>query len=114
MNSSEPVLRPRQFAVLLLGSGESLPRARARDQQGDLAGSRLKRTVLQHLLERDPEPAALESCLQQIVADLGAPSGPTRAMARLIAEEWEATRQDPSLTAWLLDQAVRDSADVRT
>src|SRR6266511_3037657 len=39
-------LRPQELALFLLGSGETLPRKRARDQQADIAGLELKRRAL--------------------------------------------------------------------
>ena len=109
----ERYIRPAQFATLLLGSGESLPRARARDQQADLAGSRLKQQVLRRVIELDPEPTDFHVILDAIIAEIGEPTGPTRAMARLIVEEWISTNPHPSLTEWLLQQAVQSNSKPR-
>src|SRR5262249_53852550 len=70
-------LRPRDFALLLLASGDLAPRQRARDQQADRAGLELKRQVLDSLAARDPEADDLEAALLAIVEDLGPPTGPT-------------------------------------
>ena len=104
-------MRPSQLATLLLASGESLPRQRARDQHADLAGSQLKQRVLQRIIELDPEADELLAMLDQIIGEIGEPSGPTRAVARLIADEWKSANQNPQLTSWLLDQSVQAERD---
>src|SRR5262249_46373002 len=96
---AEP-LRPRDLALLLLASGDLLPRQRARDQQADLAGLRLKRTVLDRLMALDPEPEDLEAALVRIVEEAGPPTGPQRAVA--------AARVG---VARLLRESVRDSGE---
>jgi hypothetical protein len=104
-------LRPRDLAVLLLASGDLLPRQRARDQQADLAGMLLKRRVLDRLAALDPEPAELEAALMHIVEEIGPPAGPTRASALSIREEWQAAAASPEWVAQLLGDALRESAE---
>ena len=105
---SMPVpLRPRDFAVLLLSSGDVTPRQRARDQQADRAGLEIKRRVLNSLVALDPEPADLEAALLAIVEELGPPSGPTRAIALALLEEWRAANVTPEWLAHLVGEAVR-------
>jgi hypothetical protein len=100
-------LRPRDFAVLLLSSGDLTPRKRARDQQADRAGLDLKRRVLEAVATLDPEPQDLEAALLSIVEDIGPPTGPTRAVARMVIEEWQAIGMAPAGLAHLLDEALR-------
>jgi hypothetical protein len=109
--SSEAPLRPRDLALLQLASGDLLPRQRARDQQADLAGLALKKRVLEELCEIDPEPEGLEAALVQIVEKIGPPTGPTRALALTIREEWLAACAAPEWTAHLLGEAIRDSTE---
>jgi hypothetical protein len=104
---SDPPLRPRDFALLLLSSGDVLPRQRARDQQADRAGLDLKRRLLNSLLALDPEPEDLEAALLTIIDELGPPTGPTRALALAVLEEWQAASVSPEWTAHLLGEAVR-------
>lgn len=99
-------LRPADFALFLLASGELLPRKRARDQQADLSGLALKRRVLDMLVSHDPEPAELEPALQRIIAEIGPPHGPTRAIALGLRDEWRDAAGSPELVAWLIEQAV--------
>jgi hypothetical protein len=99
-------LRPRDLARLLLASRDVLPRKRARDQQADLAGLALKRSVLERLAELDPEPAEVEETLLNIVAGLGEPSGPARAVAVLVRDEWRTACACPEWVAHLLAEAL--------
>jgi len=92
-------LRPRDFAILLLPSGDATPRRRARDQQADRAGMELKRRLLDALVALDPEPDQLEAALLTIVEELGPPSGPTRAIALALIEEWRAASALPEWPA---------------
>jgi hypothetical protein len=102
-------LRPRDFAVLLLSSGDGTPRPRARDQQANHAGLALKRRVLNALVALDPEAEELEAALLSIVNELGPPPGPTRAIARALVEEWRTANATPEWLAQLVGEAVRGS-----
>jgi hypothetical protein len=105
-STPEP-LRPRDFAVLLLSSGDVTPRQRARDQQADRAGLDLKRRVLSALVALDPEATELEAALLAIVEEMGPPTGPTRSIALALFEEWRAASATPACVAHLLSQGVR-------
>jgi hypothetical protein len=100
------LLRPRDLALLLLASGDLLPRKRARDQQADRAGLDLKRCVLEGVAARDPEPADLEPVLLEIVEEMGPPTGPTRAIALGVLEEWRTAVATPEWVAHLLAEAL--------
>jgi hypothetical protein len=102
------LLRPKDMALLLLASGDLLPRQRARDQQADISGSALKARILNELVWLDPEPVQMEAALEQIITLLGEPSGPTRAVAISILEEWQAACASPQFVEWLLAQAVQE------
>jgi hypothetical protein len=102
------LLRPKDMALLLLASGDLLPRQRARDQQADISGSALKARILNELVSLDPEPAQMEAALEQIITLLGEPSGPTRAIAVSVLEEWQAACASPQFVEWLLAQAVQE------
>jgi hypothetical protein len=104
-------VRPRDLALLLLASGDLLPRQRARDQQADRAGLDLKRRLLDRLAALDPESDELEAALLRIVEELGPPQGPTRAVAMVVRDEWLAACASPEWVAQLLAEAV--SADER-
>jgi hypothetical protein len=103
-------LSPRNFALLLLGSGETAPRKRARDQQADAAGLELKRRVLSEVVARDPLADRFEAELLAIVDECGPPAGPTRAVALGILEEWRFAATSPRWVPHLLGEAVADRA----
>jgi hypothetical protein len=107
----EEALRPRDLALLMLASGDLLPRQRARDQQADTAGLALKRRLLDRLAALDPEPANLEATLAGIVEEIGPPTGPTRAVAVSFRDEWQTAAAAPAWVDHLLDEAVRASAE---
>ena len=97
---------PRDFALLLLGSGDAAPRARARDQQADAAGLELKRRVLAEVVARDPVAEDFEAELLAVVDAFGEPTGPTRAVALMILEEWRMAATSPGWVPHLLGEAV--------
>jgi hypothetical protein len=99
-------IRPRELALLLLDSCDLPPRQRARDQQPDLAGLALKRRVLERLVAIDPDPDALEATLMRIVDEIGPPTGPTRAVALGIREEWEAACVTPDFMQHLIAEVA--------
>jgi hypothetical protein len=104
---AEP-FRPHDLALLLLASSDLLPRQRARDQQADLAGMRIKRELLTRLAALDPEPDQLEAALVRIIEEMGPPTGPTRALAATFREEWQAACISPEWIAQLLAEAVQE------
>jgi hypothetical protein len=107
MMTGPEALRPRDLALLLLASGDLRPRKRARDQQADLAGLDLKRRILDRLAALDPEPVELEAALAQIVEEIGPPTGPTRAVAAGVRDEWQAACASPEWVAHLLGEATQ-------
>ena len=109
MSAADEVLRPRDFAMLLLASGDLAPRQRARDQQADRAGMELKRRVLDAVAARDPEADELEGVLLDIVEELGPPTGPTRSVALAVYEEWQTAVLSPGFVAHLLGEAIQES-----
>jgi len=99
-------LRPRDFALFLLGSGESTPRTQARNQQADAAGLALKRRALAAVVAADPEPDDVEAALMEVVEAFGPPTGPTRAVALGVLEEWQFAAGSPGWVPHLLVEAV--------
>jgi hypothetical protein len=105
---ADPPLRPGDFARIVLAGGGGPPRARARDQQADLAGEALRREVLNRLIVMDPDPEQFEEALVTIVADLGEPAGPTRGVCTSIRQEWEMARISREYWSFLMGQALAD------
>ncbi len=107
MNTSNTkLLRPSDLALLLLSAGSAPPRKRARDQQADRAGLELKQRILNCLVALDPEPDELDAALLHIVEEFGSPTGPARAIAVTIRDEWQAAQADPTFIEHLLADAV--------
>lgn len=102
---NEPI-RPSDLAILLLAAGNEPPRQRARDQQADRAGLDLRRLMLDRLAARDPEPEGIEAALAEVVAEIGEPTGPSRAVALSILQDWESARIGPGFWSWLAAEAV--------
>jgi hypothetical protein len=98
-------LRPRDFALLMLASGDLLPRKRARDQQADRTGMDLKRGLLDAVAARDPEPEELEAVLMELAAEQ-TPAGPLRAIAGSVLEEWRMAAATPGWVEFLLGEAI--------
>jgi len=105
--NTDSLVRPRDLALLMLASDDLLPRQRARDQAPDLAGLALERRVLDRLAALDPEPDQMEAALLQIVEEIGSPTGPTRAVAGTIRDDWQIACSSPDLVTHLLAQATR-------
>lgn len=98
--------RPRDLALLLLAAGGEPPRERARDQKADLAGIELRRQVLDRVAALDPDPERFEDCLAAIVLEIGEPSGPTRAVARTVWDDWQSAEVAPEFWPWLMAEAI--------
>ena len=111
MNRPDEILRPRDLALLLLASGDLRPRVRARDQEADRAGLDLKRRVLDRLVALDPQPDDLATALTGIIDEFGPPTGPTRAVALSIHEDWQAAVAAPEWVAYLLNEAAQMSEE---
>jgi hypothetical protein len=106
MSRPEDILRPRDLALLLSASGDLRPRVRARDQEADRTGLELKRRVLDRLAAIDPDSDDLTSTLTKIIEEIGPPTGPTRAIAMSIQEDWKAAVAAPEWVAHLLNEAA--------
>jgi hypothetical protein len=100
-------MRPRDLALLLLSSGELLPRQRLRSQSPDAAGLQLKRRLLQRLAELDPEPSDLELALARLIDELGPPAGPVRALAIGFRDDWRGLASNPGWLEQLRAEAAQ-------
>lgn len=99
--------RPGDFARILLAGDGAPPRARARDQQADLAGETLRRHVLHRLVALDPELEDLDEALLAIALEQAGPTGPARGVCSAIRQEWEMARMSPSYWSLLVAQALQ-------
>jgi hypothetical protein len=101
-------MRPRDLALLLLSSGELLPRQRLRSQSPDSAGLELKRRMLQRVADLDPEPGHLDATLASLIDELGPPSGPIRALALGFRDDWQGLASNPDWLQQLRDEAAQE------
>ena len=111
MTADTPPLRPGEFSRLALNAltaSEGRRRRRHRDQTPDAIGQSLKRDLYERAVADDPEPSDFESWLLAQV--LAAPaSGPVRAVAVEVLEEYRLAALDPNFGGWL--RAGAPSAD---
>ena len=105
-----PPPRPGDFARVLLAAGGVPPRARARDQQADLAGEAIRRQVLGRLAVLDPDPADLEATLLAIIAEQPEPAGPARGVCTAILQEWTMALTNPAYWSFLVHEAIQATA----
>ena len=104
-------ISPGDFARILLAASGNFPRARARDQQADLAGEALRQRVLSCLVVLDPDEEELEAAMLAIIAEIGEPTGPTRGVCTAIHQEWNMASHHPNFWRFLLESAVLNGQD---
>ncbi len=91
-----------------LDAAEGRRRKRKRNTTPDALGLEIKRQLLEDAAREDPDAATFEGWLLE--RSLAEPaSGPTRAMAMSILEEWRLARASPAFADWL--RAGAPSAD---
>jgi len=101
--SAAPIRPAAACRALLraLDASEGRRRRRARDTTPDAIGLALRRSILERAIADDPEPAAFEAWLCRVCADAGLASGPTRAMAAEVFEDWRLACAAPDFRTWL-------------
>ena len=116
MTERPAVLRPAEFSRRLLRAleaSEGRRKRRKRDQTPDAIGLGLRRSLLERAAADDPEPDDFEAwLLSQTLAEPA--SGPTRAMAVMILDEYRFACQDPSFDRWLAQGAPSEDAADRS
>jgi hypothetical protein len=76
-----------------------------RNTTPDSIGMAIKRTLLEQAVQADPESDDFEHWLLERCMTLDAASGPVRAMALAIFEEWQLALRSPEFRRWLQDGA---------
>jgi hypothetical protein len=104
-------MRPRDLALLLLASEELRPRKRLRSQYPDTLGMELKRSLLQRVVDVDPEADDLEAILARLIDELGPAPGPTRALAVGFRDDWRGLEANPEWLEQLREEAAREGSD---
>ena len=111
--TSTRALRPAAVCRALLAAldaSEGRRRRRKRDTTPDAIGLEIKRQLLEAAVREDPEPEWFEGWLLARAVSVGAASGPIRAMAVAVLNEWRLAGQSPDFSAWLSQGAPSDDA----
>ena len=106
-------VRPSQVCQQLLAaldSSEGRRRRRKRDTTPDSIGLSIKRELLEGAVEDDPEPEEFEAWLVRRCHAAPWESGPARALALDIFEEWRLALTSDAFRRWLRSGAVSDDA----
>jgi hypothetical protein len=109
---SAPV-RPAELCrarLAALDASEGRRRRRARDTTPDSLGMALERSLTERVAREDPEPSAFEGWLTARVAEAEPASGPVRAVAMRLLDEWRLASLSPSFRGWLDRGAPSDDA----
>jgi hypothetical protein len=112
---SLPSLRPAEVCKALLAALEASDgrrRKRKRDQTPDSIGLSIKRELLEHVVQDDPNPEAFDEWLLNYPARYAGPesSGAVAAMARAVLEEWRLAHSLGEFRVWLEQGAPSDDA----
>lgn len=91
-----------------LEATEGRRRRRKRDTTPDVIGIGIKRELLEAAIRDDPEPETFEGWLVERCLAAGTGSGPYRAMALVILEEWRLAGVADSFRGWLRSGAPSD------
>jgi hypothetical protein len=93
-----------------LDAAEGRRKRRARDTTPDTVGLALRRDLLERAVAADPSPDDFEAWLVERCRDAGTASGPLRAVAQDVFQEWRLARAAPSFRDWLAQGAPSEDA----
>ena len=105
-------LRPARVCTALLAAlhaSEGRSRARKRDQTPDSVGLAIRRDLLERAARDDPAPDAFEQWLLDHV-EASTDPGATRAIARMVLDDWRLAHRMESFAAWLEQGAPSEDA----
>jgi hypothetical protein len=106
-------MRPAEVCQQLLAAldaSEGRRRRRRRDTTPDSIGLALKRTLLEETVRQDPDPDIYEGWLLECCLSGGEASGPMRAMALDVLDEWRLAQSSTVFREWLEHGAPSDDA----
>lgn len=109
----DTTLRPATVCRQLLaalGASDGRRRRRKRTTTPDAIGMAIKHELLAGAVEDDPAPEEFEGWLLARCLDAGEATGPWRAMAREVHDEWLVACQSPDFRQWLAEGAPSDDA----
>jgi hypothetical protein len=95
-------------------ASEGRRKRRKRDTTPDGIGMGIKRDLLHRAAADDPEPEEFEAWLVEQCLAAGLASGPTRAMAIDILDEWRFAVASGSFRSWLDEGAPSDDTQPGT
>jgi hypothetical protein len=93
-----------------LDAADGRRKRRKRDQTPDAIGLALKREILEHVVEENPDPEMFESWLLNYSQSRHS-SGAVSAMARSVLEEWRLAHSMEEFRVWLEQGAPSDDAN---
>jgi hypothetical protein len=107
--------RPAEICKALLSAldaADGRRRKRKRDQTPDQIGLSIKRELLEHAVQDDPNPEAFDEWLLNYPVKYAEPesSGAVSAMARAVLEEWRLAHSLEEFRVWLQQGAPSDDA----
>jgi hypothetical protein len=116
MSTSHIGLRPPRPAevcralLAALEAAEGRRRRRKRDQTPDAFGLGIKRALLERVVQEDPAPEAFEGWLLHYPGRCATPelTGPARAMARAVFDDWRLAHASAEFWRWLEQGAPSD------
>ena len=106
-------MRPAEVARALakaLDAAEGRRKRRKRDTTPDSIGQSLERGLLDEIARADPAPDEFEGWLAGRCRAAGLASGPLRAVASKVLEEWRMAHASPEFRAWLQRGSPSDDA----
>src|ERR1051325_4053158 len=109
---TSPALRPADVCRALLAAldgAEGRRRKRKRDQTPDAIGLTVKRKILEHAVEENPDPETFESWLLNYSQSEDR-SGAVAAMARSVLDEWRLAHSMGEFRVWLEQGGPSDDA----
>lgn len=107
-------LRPADVCrrlLMALEATEGRRRKRKRNTTTDAIGLSIKRDLFEAAIAADPDPDDFEAWLLEYCLQFGLASGPVRAMALEVFDEYRLAVQAASLRAWLDRGAPSDDAE---
>lgn len=115
MNTASTLPRPANVCRALLAAleaSEGRRKKRKRDQTPDAIGLGVKRELLRHAVEEDPDPARFEEWLLGYVERVEASqcAGAVSALARIVLDEWRLAREMREFSVWLERGAPSEDA----
>ena len=93
--------------IAALDAADGRRKSRKRDQTPDAIGLALKREILEHVVQENPDPEMFESWLLNYSQNRHS-SGAVAAMARSVLEEWRLAHSMGEFRLWLEQGAPSD------